>query len=446
MNKRILATVIALGVAGVAALTLAQQAVTLRVVGFEVSAAERGTPLDQAYKKFLADSQRAIPGLTIQSLETPPDFDTQLLVDLAAGTGPDVWSQDASTLARLVDSGNVLDMRRCQAVVPSLTLGRFFPSVLAIHRRADGAIYGLPNDFTPMMIYYNPEAFARAKVAVPRAGWTWDNFLRTAQLMTIDKNGRNRLDANFDENNVVQWGFRQRKFPFEWVYRLWQNGGDVLSPDGKTATGFLDSPASLEAIQFMADLVLKYKVAPRPSTLDQLTQQLGFLDRFLRGDFAMFDRGHWELVGLLSNKEYKPGRIGVAPQPRKRNGATVMYASGWVINKAVERDPRKLEAACRFVERATNRVYQDTKAITGIAIAANQLSAAAAIRSSKLPEVERAFFNAVPSARAPYGSKFAAYPAVETILESMMDRILNGAAVEATVKAAVAEINREVSR
>ena len=444
MRKRLFTTLAVLGFA--AALTQAQQAVTLRVVGFEVSISERGTPLDTAYKKFLSDSQRAISGLTIQSLETPPDFDTQLLVDLAAGTGPDVWSQDASTLARLVDSGNVLDMRRCQAIVPKLTTGRFFPSVLNIHRRGDGAIYGLPNDFTPMVIYYNPEAFARAKVAVPKADWTWDNLLRTAQLMTIDKNGRNRLDANFDENNVAQWGYRVRKFPFEWVYRLWQNGGDVLSADGKTATGYLDSSASIEAIQWIADLVLKYKVAPKPSTLDQLTQQLGFLDRFLKGDFAMFDRGHWELVGLLSNKEYKAGRIGVIAQPRKKNNATVIYASGWVINKAVEKDARKLEAACKFVERATDRGYQDTKAITSIAIAANRISAAAAIRSSKLPEVERAFQAAVPSARAPYGAKFANYPAVETILESMMDRILNGAAVEATVKSAVTEINREVSR
>ena len=97
MNKRLVATLAALGL--MATFTEAQQPVTLRVVGFEVSAAEKGTPLDQAYKKFLADTQKAIPGLNIQSLETPPDFDTQLLVDLAAGTAPDLWSQDASPQA-----------------------------------------------------------------------------------------------------------------------------------------------------------------------------------------------------------------------------------------------------------------------------------------------------------------------------------------------------------
>src|SRR6185369_16728889 len=92
----------------------AQDDVTLNVVGFNVSLEEQGTPLDLAYKKFLSDFQDAHPGVTLNSLDTPPDFDTQLLVDLAAGTAPDVWHQDGSTLARLVDSGYVLDMRECQ--------------------------------------------------------------------------------------------------------------------------------------------------------------------------------------------------------------------------------------------------------------------------------------------------------------------------------------------
>lgn len=429
-----------------AALSLAQPAqVTLKVVGFRVPAAETGSPLDKAYQKFVASAQKAIPGLKLDVLEAAPD-DAQLLVDLAAGTAPDVWSADASSLARLVASGNLLDMRKCLAITPKLTLNRFYPSVMKIHQLADGTITALPNDFTPMVIYYNPEVFAKGKVALPKAGWTWGDLLKTAQLLTLDDKGRNRLDSNFDEGHVAQWGFRVRKYAFEWLYRLWENGADAISPDGTTATGYLDSAAGQETLQFMADLVLKYKVSPKPSALDQMTQTGPFNDLFLKGQFAMFDRGHWELVGLMSSPNYKAGRIGIAPQPRKKNGATVLYESSFVINKALEKNPAKLADACKLVERATDTAYQNTKVLTGIALAANQFSAAAAVKSSKLPDAERAFLSSVTLGRPPHGSKFANYPAVETILDSMMDRILNGTSVADAVKSATTEINRELGK
>lgn len=425
-------------------LVAAQDEVTLNVVGFVVPLEEQGTPLDEAYQSFIGDFETAHEGVTINALETPPEFDTQLLVDLAAGSAPDVWNQDGSTLARLVDSGYVLDMNECIALVPEFNTDRFFPSVLAIHQpEADGAIFGVPNDFTPMVIYYNTKSFEKAGVEPPTADWTWEEFVDIAQRLTLDGEGRNRLDADFDATNVVQWGFRVRQFSFEWVYRLWENGGDVLSPDGTTATGYLDSPESIEAIKWLRDLVLEAGVAPDPSTLDQMLQQAGFLDRFLAGDVAMFDRGHWELVGLQSNALYEPGIFSVVGQPTKVNNGTILYESGFVIRADIE-ESKKL-AACQFVEAATSRAYQDTKALTGIAISANQEAAdAAAAASDSL--IEAAFVEAVASGRAPYGSKFAKWPTIETLLDSLMERVLAGGEVEAEVASTVEEINRELSQ
>jgi len=425
--------------------TYAQDQVTLNVVGFVVPLEEQGTPLDEAYKKFIADFEAAHPGVKVNALETPPEFDTQLLVDLAAGTAPDLWNQDASTLARLVDSGYVLDMNECVKLVPELNLDRFFPSVLKIHQREEGGpIYGLPNDFTPMVIYYNTKAFEKAGVEPPKAGWTWDEFRTIAQKLTLDKNGKNATDPDFDVNNVTQWGFRVRKYSFEWLYRIWENGSDVISPDGKTASGYLDSPESIEAITWLRDLVTEQKAAPPPTTLDQMIQQLGFLDRFLKGDFAMFDRGHWELVGLRSNANFTPGIFSVVGQPQNKARATVLYESGFVVRADIP-EAQKL-AACQFVEAATSRSYQDTKVLTGIAISGNQEAAQAAIEKSPDPATEQAFFDEVQYGRAPYGAIYANWPTIETALDSMMERILAGGEVKTEVAAAVEEINRELSK
>jgi multiple sugar transport system substrate-binding protein len=191
-------------------------------------------------------------------------------------------------------------------------------------------------------------------------------------------------------------------------------------------------------------MVTEYGVSPTPSALDALQASLGFLDLFLTGKVAMFPRGHWELIGLQANANFEPGRLGVMGNPFGTEPATVIFESGFVIPASIA--PEKLEAACKFVDAATSPGYQDTKALTGIAISGNQSVAQAAIATAKLPAVEQAFFDQVQYARPPYGALFANYGAVETILQSMMEEILAGEDIETAVADAVLEINRELSR
>ncbi len=418
--------------------------VTLDVVGFEVDPDQRNTPLDNAYKKFLADFQKQHPKIKINSQQTPPNFDTQIIVDLASGSAPDLWSQDASSLAPLIQRNLLLDMRKCIKKVPSLDSARFFPSVLDIHRAKDGSLYGLPNDFTPMVVYYNPTSFAKAKMAPPKPNWTWDDQLQMAKQLTLDSSGRSRLDSSFDESNVVQWGYRLNKYTYGWVYRVWQNGGDVLSPDRTTASGFLDSDATVEAIQWYADLVLEHKVSPSPSTLDNLTHTSDFDTLFTQGKFAMFDSGHWELVGLAASKYYKPEMLAVIPQPRRKNADTVLYESSFVVRHDLPDD--KIEAVAHFVDAATGRQYQDTKDLTGIALAGNEAAARASLTDRRSPfrRLDKTFVDVAANGRRPYGSILASYPTVEKLLDGMMEKILHGSSVKDEIHTTVQAVDQEL--
>ncbi len=418
--------------------------VTLKVMGFEVNPEEKGSPLDKAYKKFLADFQAKNKNIRIDSLATPPEFDTKIIVDLASGTAPDLWSQDASSLAPLIERKLLLDMRRCTEKLPALDTKRFFPSVLGIHEQKDGAIYGLPNDFTPMVVYYNADTIAKAKLTAPAAGWTWDDQLTLAQELTRDGKGRSATDSGFDAADIKQWGYRAGKYAYQWVFRTWQNGGDVLSPDRTTATGFLDSAATLEALQWYADLVLKHKVSPKPSVIDSITQKSSFEAEFIGGRFAMFDSGHWALVGLTAAEGYQPEKLGVVGQPKSKTDATVLYESSFVIRHDLPDD--RIAAAARFVEAATGRSYQDTKAITGIAIAGNQQAAESSLKNadSQFAELDPVFVEATAQGRPPSGSQLAKYPTIEKLLDEMMDRILNGGPVEAEAGKTVKLIDQEL--
>lgn len=446
MCNRLTLIAVALVALALATGVVAQPQTTLTVIGFVVPPHEVGTPLDQAYRRFVADFERANPGVRINAIETPPEFDTRLLVDLAAGTAPDIWAQDASSHARVWGTGELLDMRLCFDVVPSLTPDRFFAPALEIMRTPTGALMGLPNDFTPMVLFYNPEVFRGTGVPEPRTGWTWQDFLDAAQRLTLDSRGRNAKDPAFDPNNVVQWGFRVRHFTFEWIYWLWQNGGDVLSPDGRTATGYLDSPQSIEAINFLRDLMLVHRVSPTIEAQSGLLAGVegGFLSVFLQGRYAMFPRGHWELVGLRANPHYRPERVSIIANPVGRQAATVLYQASFAAPRRVAQDRVKLEAVCKFVEAATGPGYQESKVLTGIAIPGNRNVAIRAVTQAPDPLIEQRFVNAVQFGRGPWGAKVTAYPSVETILDEMMERILRGADVRSTVTQAVTDINRQL--
>ncbi|MBJ8192647.1 sugar ABC transporter substrate-binding protein, partial [Bacillus cereus] len=90
---------------------------------------------------------------------------------------------------------------------------------------------------------------------------TWEQFLETAQKLTIDKAGNNALSPNFDASNIKQYGVR-----FDtWMWHLLvpSNNASVISDKGDSLN--LESPDVIEAVQKMADLINVYHVAPSPT-------------------------------------------------------------------------------------------------------------------------------------------------------------------------------------
>ena len=430
-------------------MVLGQDPVTLNVVGVTVPPEELGSTLDLAYQALVTSVQEANPNITVNAIETPPEFETQILVDLAAGTAPDIWRAGHAQLPELIEGGHLLDMRQCSEVVPELTMDRFVPSVLAIHQPegADGPVYGLPNGFTPMVFYYNTESFERAGVDLPTSDWTVDQFLDAVQRLTLDTSGRNAQDPAFDAANIEQYGFRVRKWAvLENLAWIWLFGGDVFSEDYSTVDGYLNSPETIEAIAFLRDLVLEYHVAPEPNALDMMIQERAFPAVFLDGAVAMYPRGHWELVGLQLQENYSPDKLGVVGYPVGARDATIAFEDGWVINAAVADDPAKLEAACQFVNVATDVEFQRSKVETGLEISANQASADESVSLSAWPDLEAVFVAEMANVMTDPNARLVAMGIIEPRLDLMFENILAGADVTEEVNLAVEEIERELQR
>ena len=203
---------------------------------------------------------------------------------------------------------------------------------------------------------------------------------------------------------------------------------------------------TIEAITFLRDLVLEMHVAPEPGALDQMTQERAFPAVFLDGGVAMFPRGQWELVGLQNQENYDVGRVAVVGYPVGAADATIAFEDGWVINSAVASDPAQLQAACSFIDYATSPVFQDSKAVTGLEISANQAVADMASEVSQWPDVQAVFVDEANDAQPDPNTRYTFFAVVEPRLDLMMENILAGADVQEEVNLAVEEINVELER
>lgn len=131
----------------------------------------------------------------------------------------------------------------------------YFPGALKA-ASDQGQLYGLPLAVQPTVLQYDRRLFDAAHLDPPDGSWTWTTFLNAARALTRPE-GENggQFGVNLlNTGNVVP------------IF-IWQNGGDLLSPDGRRS--LLNEAAQIEAIKFLYDLVNTYKVAavpPKPGT------------------------------------------------------------------------------------------------------------------------------------------------------------------------------------
>jgi multiple sugar transport system substrate-binding protein len=344
-----------------------------------------------------------------------------MLTEFVAGTEPDIMTLDASSAAAFIDNDTLRDLTPL-VKRDNLDLGVYFPNVLAMARRG-ARCYALPADFTPMMVYYNKRLFDRAGLRYPVDGWTWNEFLADCRRLTIWKTGT---------PHPSQYGFFAENWMPGWIAWIWQNGGDVLTPDGRRAEGAMDSPAAAEAVQFFADLV-RGRFAP---SLSQAQAQGA--NPFQSGLVAMEVSGHWNIVGLKASETIKLSDVGVVGLPRRRRRVTAIYESGYAITSRC----RHLNEAWEVVKFLSGPYVQAKKAELGIGISANRHVANSRRGAS---EMEPIFLDNVPYGIVPWGARVENYAQVEDIGKEMMDSVLvGGAPVPAALHDAAVRIDAEL--
>jgi multiple sugar transport system substrate-binding protein len=112
-----------------------------------------------------------------------------------------------------------------------------FPDALVdLYRTPDGGLLGIPFAVFPSLTYFSRDLFDEAGLNYPpqefdapyvwddgtEAEWNYETLAEIAKVLTVDANGADATSADFDPDNIVQFGFN-----FQWagerlVWTDWQ--------------------------------------------------------------------------------------------------------------------------------------------------------------------------------------------------------------------------------
>lgn len=373
--------------------------------------------------------EAANPGVRVvnDAISTQAEYREQVLTSIAAAAPPDVFLLDNIDVPAFADRGVLLDLAPYAARV-GLDTAAWEPQVRAIFTRG-GKLVAFPKGYSPMVVVYNRRLFLEAGLTPPSGDWTWDEFLAAARTLTRDTDGDGMVD---------QWGTVFDRRVFLWIPWVWSGGGDVLCPDGRSASGCLDSPATERALRWYLDWVARDSVVPRVMTL---RRSLGDQFRlFNSGRVAMLTTGHFWLPRF--RPYVRDGRldIGFAPIPHAAGvaPATVVYASGWAVPATVERRRLAVRLAAALADTAAQRVRVEQ----GLELSAVSRLAAEVAAADSLGW-EQVFLAAMPGARVPWGARVRGWREVENRLPQALDEVLlAGRPLHEALAAAAADIDR----
>lgn len=267
-------------------------------------------------------------GKQVELIHIPDNYFQKLHMMFASNTAPDIIFMNNLTMPVYADSEVFEDLEPWINKSSTIKKDDFYPQVIEAMKWKN-KLYGIPRDISNLLIYYNKDMFDKYKVAYPKDDWTFSDFLKTAQDITKDTNGDGKTDT---------YGFALDKRPLFWLPFIWSQGGDLFNSDFSKFT--LNSPESIEGLQFYADLRNKYKVAPDEKEVGNT--KAGQL--FSQETIGMQLSGRWSVPTYRSSLKFK---WDVVPFPKGKKGSIVdVDASGWCMSKMSD----KKEDAWQLIE------------------------------------------------------------------------------------------------
>ena len=388
--------------AAISLATAEEQTVTINFWHhYSAQSAENETLMNVLIPAFEAEN----PGIKVNAVSHEwAELHDKVLVSANSKALPDVARCDIAWLPEFQKMGILVAL---DEEMPDFTdiSGRLLDSAMST-AVIGGHYYALALNTNSKIVFYNTAMLEAAGVEVPTTMDEWAEAIK--KLSGENANGQQVWGWN--EPALAGWNI----CPF-----IWSFGGSLTNEDQTVATGYINSPATVKAIETFAGLVKAGGITGFNAGDIPMT------DGFGTGRYAMMLEGPWksaELAGAYPDVAY-----GTAPIPAGEGGS-VSVLGGEDI--AMFNTANK-EAAWKFMQFMTSE-YAETEMAKCGQIPVNK----AALESDTVKAADYApFIEAIQTAKA--RPTVAAWSEMDNELQVAMNAVVTG---EKTAQEAMDEL------
>lgn len=294
-------------------------------------------PMIEVYEKLIAEYEEANPNITIDYQTIPNnEFGTKMLTSLSNGSGPDIINMDDSALrGDYIPKGLLapIDPAALGAGSVDEVIDRYVPGTLAGAQGDDGTLYGLPSEFNGTALAINVQHFKDAGLDPDTVSLeTWDDV--------------------YEASKALAAAGHTQAFSFLYLHSGWysqqlqtllhQTGGSIADGD----VGTLDSPESIDALQWWADLAGGAKSTADPNVTSR-EATVPFQD-LATGVQSMAILYPWSMDQIAETNPDTYANLKVVPLPQvdPSDPASRVYAYYWAVNK----DSKVQPEAWKFIQ------------------------------------------------------------------------------------------------
>lgn len=399
---RILAVMLACMMLTAICPAMAEETVTINFWHhYSAQSAENETLMNVLIPAFEAEN----PGIKVNAVSHEwAELHDKVLVSANSNALPEVARCDIAWLPEFQKMGILVALDEEMADFADVS-GQLLDSAMST-AVIGGHYYALALNTNSKIVFYNTAMLEAADVKVPT---TMDEWVEAIKKLS-GENANGQQVWGWNEPALAGWNI----CPF-----IWSFGGSLTNEDQTAATGYINSPATVKAIETFAELVKAGGITGFNAGDIPMT------DGFGTGRYAMMLEGPWksaELAGAYPDVAY-----GTAPIPAGEGGS-ISVLGGEDI--AMFNSANK-EAAWKFMQFMTSE-YAETEMAKCGQIPVNK----AALESETVKAADYApFIEAIQTAKA--RPTVAAWSEMDNDLQVAMNAVVTG---EKTAQEAMDEL------
>ncbi len=386
------------------------------------------TPEGQSYRKSVEAFNKKYNGTYFADIEFIPRNDSgggysdKVNASVLSGDLPDVLTVDGPNISAYAANGIIQPL----AELTENEKSAYLESIIEQGTYND-KLYALGAMESSVGLYYNKKILREAGIEVPSAEnpWTFTEFLDILEQIKpyTDKLGGYPLDMTFPVGEASIYYYA----PF-----IWSNGGDLVSEDGLTVSGYFNSDTNASSIMYFKGLVDNEYMSNVP--IEKL---------FESGRAAFKFDGAWEVGTIYTS--YPDIELGVAPYivGDKWNGERYTPTGSWAF--AASSDSQNIEGATELVKWMSGvesglDLFEATKSMPSTYTAYEQIDTFSTDENYKaLYEQLRDYGHPRP--------KTPAYPKLSTSFQQALENIaLNGKDAKEELDKSTERINDKLDR